>query len=143
MTGDTQPGRDGHRRPRSGAASATSGFRGGAGHPAHAVTPTPGPGVPSVQGHRTGDPGLAGVVPLLAVLLVTVVGVYVAWRLGSAGGGNGGVIAGAALLVSAIARLLLPARLAGLLANRRRVIDVVTLAALGTALLIAGLVLPR
>jgi hypothetical protein len=83
------------------------------------------------------------VVPLLAVLAVTVVGVYVAWRLGSAGGGNGGVIAGVALLAGAVARLLLPARLAGLLANRKRTVDVVTLAAFGTALLIAGLVLPR
>jgi hypothetical protein len=106
---------------------------------------------PAHDGHRrprpgpalSASPGLAGVVPLLAVLAVTVVGVYVAWRLGSAGGGNGGVIAGVALLAGAVARLLLPARLAGLLANRKRTVDVVTLAAFGTALLIAGLVLPR
>ena len=98
--------------------------------------PRPGPAVPAA-------PGIAPAIPLLGVLAVTVAGVYVAWRLGSAGGGNGGAIAGVALLAGAVARLLLPARLAGLLANRGRAVDVATLAALGTALLIAGLVLPR
>jgi len=69
--------------------------------------------------------------------------VYIAWRDGSAGGGAGGVIAGLALLAAAVARGLLPARLAGLLASRRRATDVITLAAFGACLLIAGLVLPR
>jgi Protein of unknown function (DUF3017) len=87
--------------------------------------------------------GLIGVVPYLAVLLGTAAGVYVAWREGSAGGGAGGAIAGAALLVAAVIRGLLPARLAGLLASRRRATDVVTLTAFGACLLIAGLVLPR
>jgi DUF3017 family protein len=87
--------------------------------------------------------GLIGVVPYLAVLLCTVAGVYIAWREGSAGGGAGGVITGAALLVAAVIRALLPARLAGLLASRRRTTDVVTLAAFGACLLIAGSVLPR
>jgi len=49
------------------------------------------------------------------------------WRQGSAGGGEGGVIAGIALFAGAVARLLLPARLAGLLGTRKRVTDVVTL----------------
>jgi len=76
-------------------------------------------------------------------LVVTVAGVYIAWRQGSAGGGEGGVIAGIALLAGAVARLLLPARLAGLLATRKRATDVLILAVLGAGLLVAGLVLPR
>jgi Protein of unknown function (DUF3017) len=87
--------------------------------------------------------GLIGVVPYLAVLLCTAAGVYIAWRDGSAGGGAGGVIAGLALLAAAAVRGVMPARLAGLLASRRRVTDVVTLTAFGACLLIAGLVLPR
>jgi hypothetical protein len=119
MTRDTQHGREGHRRPRA-----------------------PG-GAPAASPPAGGEASIIGAVPLLAVLVVTVVGVYLAWRLGSAGGGNGGVLGGAALLAAAAARLLLPPRLAGLLANRRRAVDVATLAAFGIALLTAGLVLPR
>ena len=87
--------------------------------------------------------GLVGVVPYLAVLLCVVAGVYIAWREGSAGGGAGGAIAGAALLVAAAIRAVLPDKLAGLLASRRRATDVVTLTAFGACLLIAGLGLPR
>lgn len=87
--------------------------------------------------------GLIGVIPYLAVLLCTIAGVYIAWREGSVGGGAGGVVAGLALLAAAVIRGVLPARLAGLLASRRRTTDVVTLAAFGACLLIAGLVLPR
>jgi hypothetical protein len=79
----------------------------------------------------------------LAVIVVAVAGVYIAWRQGSAGGGEGGVVGGVALLAAAVARLLLPARLVGLLATRKRVTDVITLTVLGASLLIAGLVLPR
>jgi hypothetical protein len=78
----------------------------------------------------------------LAVLLCTVLGVYVAWSLGSAGGGAGGVVVGSALLAAAVARLVLPASLAGLLANRKRATDVLTLTVFGASLLAAGLVLP-
>jgi hypothetical protein len=89
------------------------------------------------------DASIVGVVPLLAVLAVVAVGVSVAWRQGSAGGGEGGVLAGAALLVAAVARLLLPVRLAGLLVVRKRATDVLTLAVLGAGLLVVGLVLPH
>lgn len=88
-------------------------------------------------------PGVVGVVTYLAVLVCVGAGVYIAWRQGSNGGGLGGVIAGSALLVAAIARLLLPRKLSGLLASRRRVTDVLTLTVFGAGLLIAGLVLPR
>jgi len=72
-------------------------------------------------------------------MVVTVAGVYIAWDKGSAGGGAGGVIAGVALLTAALARLLLPARFVGLLAIRKRSVDVVTLAILGGCLLASGL----
>ena len=83
------------------------------------------------------------VVPLLAVLVVAVAGVYMAWRQGSAGGREGGVVSGLALLAAATFRLLLPPRLAGLLDRRNRATDVLTLLAFGVGLLVVGLVLPR
>jgi hypothetical protein len=89
------------------------------------------------------DGSIVGVIPYLAVLVCTIAGVYVAWHQGSAGGGKGGLVGGIALLVAAVARLVLPARLVGLLGTRNRVIDVLTLAIFGGGLLIAGLVLPR
>jgi Protein of unknown function (DUF3017) len=95
-------------------------------------------------GKRAGKDGsMVEAVPYLAVLLVTIAGVYVAWREGSTGGGDGGVVGGCALLGAACVRLLLPARLAGLLATRKRATDVLTLTAFGVGLLVAGLVLPR
>ncbi len=89
------------------------------------------------------DASIVGVVPLLAVLVVAVAGVYIAWRQGSAGGREGGVLAGSALLAVAAVRLLLPAGLSGLLAVRSRSADVCTLVAFGIGLLVVGLVLPR
>ena len=89
------------------------------------------------------DASIVGVVPLVAVLVVTTAGVYLAWRQGSARVGEGGVVAGVALLVGAVARLLLPPRLAGLLATRKRATDVITFTIFGASLLVAGLVLPR
>jgi hypothetical protein len=115
MKPDTQPPRDGFARP-------------------------PGPRPAAAPGPQNAS--IVGIIPLLAVLIVTVAGVYVAWHQGSAGGGAGGVLAGAALLAGAAARLLLPARLAGLLATRKRATDVLTLTVLGVALIVAGLVLP-
>ena len=96
------------------------------------------------QGRRARrDRRIVGIIPYLAVLVVVAAGVYIAWRQGSAGGGRGGVIAGVALLAGAAIRMALPRRLAGLLASRHRVTDVLTLAVLGASLLVAGLVLPR
>jgi hypothetical protein len=86
--------------------------------------------------------GGAAVILYLAVLACVAVGLYVSWHQGSRGG-QGGVIAGSALLVAAGIRLVLPAKLAGLLATRHRVTDVLTLIAFGAGLLVAGLVLPR
>ena len=86
--------------------------------------------------------GQAALVTHLVVLVCVAGGVYIAWHQGTRGGGRGGVVAGGALLVAAAARLVLPARLAGMLAVRNRMTDVVTLVVLGASLLTAGLVLP-
>jgi len=47
-----------------------------------------------------------------------------------------------ALFVAALARFALPEQRAGMLASRRRYIDVTALATLAVGLLVAGLVLP-
>jgi hypothetical protein len=88
------------------------------------------------------DASIAKVIPLLAVMVVTVAGIYIAWLKGSAGGGEGGVVGGAALLAAAVARLVLPTQVVGLLATRKRALDVITLTAFGACLLVMGLVLP-
>ena len=49
---------------------------------------------------------------------------------------------GCALLAAAVARLVLPERMAGLLVSRRRLADVMVLASLGTGILVIALVLP-
>ena len=90
--------------------------------------------------HARRESGMIGAVLYLVVLVCAAAGVYLAWRQGS---GRGGVVAGSALLVAAVVRAALPARLAGLLASRHRVTDVLTLTAFGAGLLVAGLVLPR
>ena len=89
------------------------------------------------------DASIVGVVPLLTVLVAVVAGVYIAWRQGSAGGRDGGVVTGCALLAAAAVRLLLPPGVGGLLAVRKRSTDVCTLVALGIGLLVVGLALPR
>jgi hypothetical protein len=56
---------------------------------------------------------------------------------------RGGTLAVAGLLfATALARLTLPERQAGMLASRRRLTDVAVLTALGAGLLVAGLLLP-
>jgi Protein of unknown function (DUF3017) len=158
MTPETQHARIGYRRPpvhgpdgatttRSGARAAEAvrtGQWGAVARPSHA-SPRPAASAESkaVAKRVAEDASIVRVIPLLAVLVVTVAGVYIAWREGSAGGGDGGVVGGAALLVAAVARLLLPTRLAGLLAMRKRANDVVTLTIFGVGLLVAGLVLPH
>jgi hypothetical protein len=93
--------------------------------------------------HRARDDGgIVAVIPYLVVLVCVLGGLYIAWRQG-AEGGRGAVVGGVALLVAALVRLVLPARLVGLLGTRKRVTDVLTLAALGVGLIVAGLVLPQ
>jgi len=138
MTSETQHAPPGSRRSgprvRDGGATVRSGKTG------EQAART---GSEAAAGRARGDRRIVGVIPYLAVLVAAAGGVYIAWRQGSAGGGRGGVIAGAALLAGAVIRMALPGRLAGLLASRHRVTDVLTLAVFGAGLLVAGLVLPR
>jgi len=156
MTPETRHARVGYRRPqvhrpdgaattRSGALTgeaARTGQWGAVARPSHAAPQAKAPQAKAAAKRVAEDARIVRVIPLLAVLVVTFAGVYISWHQGSAGGGEGGVVAGAALLVAAAARLLLPSRLAGLLAMRKRANDVVTLTIFGTGLLVAGLVLP-
>jgi Protein of unknown function (DUF3017) len=65
------------------------------------------------------------------------------WMRQSGQNARGGTLAVAGILfAAALARLALPERRAGMLASRRRLTDVAVLAALGTGLLVAGLLLP-
>jgi Protein of unknown function (DUF3017) len=77
----------------------------------------------------------------LAVLACAAGGLLLAWL--SVGGVRwGAVLAGGALVVAALARLMLPTRLAGMLAARHRYLDASTLAVLGLGMAVIGLLLP-
>jgi hypothetical protein len=79
---------------------------------------------------------------LYAIVLALAVGA-VAWIWQGQQYVRGGTLALAgALFVAALARLALPERQVGMLASRRRIVDVTALAVLATGLLVAGLVLP-
>ena len=91
--------------------------------------------------HHHGD-GIAGVVmtawPFLAGLAA---GLAYIWQ-GPHAVRTGTFILAGALFVAVAARLALPERRVGMLASRRRYIDVTALAILAIGLLVAGLVLP-
>jgi hypothetical protein len=94
---------------------------------------------------RVTDPartGRGGWLPYLLALGCAVFGLAWLW-VGGAHAAKGGTLALAgAMFVAALARLALPESSAGLLASRKRVTDVVTMAALGTGLLAVVLLSP-
>ena len=112
-----------------------------------------GPAVPqesrAAQDARPGAAGASqartargGWLPYLLVLSCAVFGLAWIWA-GGAHAAKGGTLALAgAMFVGALARLVLPESRIGMLASRKRFIDVVTMAALGAGLLAAGLLLP-
>jgi hypothetical protein len=77
--------------------------------------------------------------PLLMVWIVIAMGLVLYSprdvRLGAA-------LAGAGMLVAAVARIVLPARSAGMLATRQRFTDAATIAVLGLGMLVLGVSLP-
>ena len=79
--------------------------------------------------------------PYLIVLAGAATGMLVAWQ-GSKYVGRGAALIGASLLVGALARLILPARYAGLLASRRKASDVLGFAVFGAAVLAVAIALP-
>ena len=119
--------------------------------------PRPGPR-PRPAGHRAtrprppresrpsadrGDSGTSGLawLPYLIVLAGAGAGMFVAWQ-GSKYAGRGTGLVGCSLLAAALARLILPARYAGLLCSRRKASDVLAFAVFGTAVLAVALMLP-
>ena len=91
-------------------------------------------------GARPGQP-LTAQLPY-AIVLAGVLG-GVAWiLLGSQSARAGTLTVAAALFVAVAVRIVLPAQRAGMLASRRRFIDVTALSMLAVGLLVAGLVLP-
>ena len=79
--------------------------------------------------------------PYLIVLAGLAAGLGYIWQ-GSHFIRAGTFILAGALFVAVAARIALPERRAGMLASRRRYIDVTALAILAIGLLVAGLVLP-
>ena len=79
--------------------------------------------------------------PYLIILAGVAAGMFVAWKRSKYAGRGAGLI-GASLLVGAVARLILPARYAGLLSSRRKASDVLALALFGAAVLAVAIALP-
>jgi hypothetical protein len=80
--------------------------------------------------------------PYAVVLAGVLAGLGWMW-LGSRQVRGGMMTVAAALLLAAVTRLVLPERRAGLLVSRHRVLDVLTLAFLGAAIMTTVLVLPK
>jgi hypothetical protein len=79
--------------------------------------------------------------PYAIVLAIAVAGLAWIWQ-GQQYVRGGTLTMAGALFIAALARLVLPERRVGMLASRRRFVDVTVLAVLATGLLVAGLVLP-
>jgi DUF3017 family protein len=94
------------------------------------------------RARRAGPPGGARAqLPYLIVLCGVIAGLALIWQ-GAHYVRPGTLTVAGALFVAATARLILPEQRAGLLASRRRSMDVTALAILAVGLLVAGLVLP-
>jgi len=91
---------------------------------------------------RRARPGAVGWLAYLVVLSFVAADLVWLWA-GGAHAAKGSTLALAGtMFAAAFARLVLPESVAGLLASRKRVTDVVTMAALGTGLLAAVLLSP-
>jgi peptidoglycan/LPS O-acetylase OafA/YrhL len=103
-----------------------------------------GPRPPGARGSRgaRARPPRAAQLPYLFVLAVTVGALAWIWQGGIQHAKEGTLALAGAMFIGALARLVLPKPRAGMLASRRRLVDVVCLAALAVGLLVAGLVLP-
>jgi hypothetical protein len=87
-------------------------------------------------------PSRAAQLPYLFVLAITIGALAWIWQGGIQHAKEGTLALAGAMFIGALARLVLPKPRAGMLASRRRLVDVVCLAALAVGLLVAGLVLP-
>lgn len=108
-----------------------------AGHRATRTTRT----TRTTRATRDSRPSKLAWLPYLIVLAGTAAGMLVVWH-GSKYAGRGAALIGASLLAAALARLILPARYAGLLASRRKASDVLGFAVFGAAVLAVAISLP-
>ncbi len=112
-----------------------------------------GPAARAAPGRRRGTAGRgarasrarpprAAQLPYLLVLAITIGALAWMWQGGIERARDGTLALAGAMFIGALARLVLPEARAGMLASRRRLVDVTCLAALAIGLLAAGLVLP-
>ena len=87
-------------------------------------------------------PSRSAQLPYFLVLAITIGALAWIWQGGIRHAKEGTLALAGAMFIGALARLVLPKPRAGMLASRRRLVDVVCLAALAVGLLVAGLVLP-
>jgi hypothetical protein len=121
--------------------------RGGAAGGGAASSAGRGPRVPGAAAGRgsrgaRARPPRAAQLPYLLVLALTVGALAWIWQGGIQHAKEGTLALAGAMFIGALARLVLPKPRAGMLASRRRLVDVVCLATLAVGLLVAGLVLP-
>ena len=135
--------------PRRGAGGRGPRAPGAAGRGSRAADPTAGRGSRAAdatagRGSRAARamPPRAAQLPYLFVLAVTIGALAWIWQGGIQHAKEGTLALAGAMFIGALARLVLPRPRAGMLASRRRLVDVVCLAALAVGLLVAGLVLP-
>ena len=95
----------------------------------------------TTRADRDPRPSKLAWLPYLIVLAGTAAGMLVVWQ-GSKYAARGAGLIGASLLAAALARLILPARYAGLLASRRKASDVLGFAVFGAAVLAVAIALP-
>ena len=100
-----------------------------------------GPAGVGQAGVRQARNARGGWLPYLPVLACAVFGLAWIWAGGAHAAKGGTLTLAGAMFVGALARLVLPESRIGMLASRKRYIDVVTMAALGAGLLAAGLLL--
>jgi peptidoglycan/LPS O-acetylase OafA/YrhL len=124
-----------------GAASSASAPRRGAAAGRESRAPDAAAGRGSRAAARA-KPSRAAQVPYLIVLAITIGALAWIWQGGIQHAKEGTLALAGAMFIGALARLVLPKPRAGMLASRRRLVDVVCLAALAVGLLVAGLVLP-
>ena len=122
-------------------------MRGGAAGGGAASSAGRGPRVPGAAAGRgsrgaRARPPRAAQLPYLLVLALTVGALAWIWQGGIQHAKEGTLALAGAMFIGALARLVLPKPRAGMLASRRRLVDVVCLATLAVGLLVAGLVLP-
>jgi len=110
-------------------------------HHQHQPAPEGPPAPPRGTRSRRSGGGRGTQVPYVIVVAGLAAGLAYIWQ-GPHSVRAGTFIVAGALFVAVAARLALPERRAGMLASRRRYIDVTALAILAIGLLVAGLVLP-